>query len=534
MTTFIKQQPKYTNLSGDYQLSLPINFETFIAPDDSVRLLSHLLEELNYTKLYQAYSPKGRKPGVEPKVLFKVVAYAFMQTIYSTRAIETACKRDINFIWLLQGYLAPDHSTIARFIKDYLGGCLEELFYQLVLRLSELDEIQFENLFVDGTKIEANANKYTFVWKKVVNKNESKMHLKIIELIDLLNTNYLTTLTFALEKPTESLEKVISFLKQAQKDKEVIFVYGTGKRKPLLQKCLEQAEDYLVRQQKYNQSHQLFQGRNSYSKTDTDATFMHMKDDHMRNAQLKPGYNIQIGVESEYVVSMDIFQDRSDVRTLIPFLENMFSHLGKRSENIIADAGYESEENYLYLEEKEQTPYIKPVMYERWKKKSFKRDISKRENMSYDPKGDFYTCANNKKLSKIGTSQTTSSRGYVSELTIYECEDCSACPVKSKCTKAMHNRQLKVSKQFISKRAVSYENIKTEKGTMLRMNRSIQVEGAFGVLKWDHDFTRFLRRGKNNVKIEFMLLCFAYNINKLHAKIQNKCYEKHLHPLKTA
>lgn len=534
MTDLIKQQPQYTNLSGDYQLSLPINFETFIAPDDSVRLLSHLLEELNYTKLYQAYSQRGRKPGVEPKVLFKVVAYAFMQRIYSTRTIENVCKRDINFIWLLQGYSAPDHSTIARFIKAYLGGCLEDLFYQLILKLAALEEIKFENLFVDGTKIEANANKYTFVWKKVINKNEAKMHLKIAELIDLINTNHLTTLTFVHEEPTKSLEKMISFLRQEQKDQEIIFVYGIGKRKSLIQKYLEQAEEYLMRQQKYNESHQLFQGRNSYSKTDTDATFMHMKDDHMRNAQLKPGYNIQIGVESEYIVSMDIFQDRSDVRTLIPFLENMFSHLGKRSENIIADAGYESEENYLYLEENSQTPYIKPVMYEKWKKKSFKRDLSKRENMSYNQEGDYYICSSNKKLSKTGISHKTSSNGYVSELTIYECEDCTECPVKSKCTKATNNRQLSISKQFIAKRAVSYENIKTEKGTLLRMNRSIQVEGAFGVLKWDHDFTRFLRRGKNNVKIEFMLLCFAYNINKLHAKIQNNRCEKHLHPLKIA
>lgn len=472
MKDLIKQQPKYTSLLGDYQLSLPINFETFIAPYDSVRLLSHLLEELNYTKLYQAYSPKGRKPGVEPKVLFKVVAYAFMQRIYSTRTIENACKRDINFIWLLQGYSAPDHSTIARFIKTYLGGCLEELFYQLILKLASLDEIKFENLFVDGTKIEANANKYTFVWKKVVNKNEAKMHLKITELIDLINTNHLTTLTFVPDAPTESLEKVIAFLKQEQKDQEIIFVYGTGKRKSLLQKYLEQVEDYLTREQQYNEFHELFQGRNSYSKTYTDATFMHMKDDHMRNAQLKPGYNIQIGVESEYVVSMDLFQDRSDVRTLIPFLENIFSHLGKRSENIIADAGYESEENYLYLEEKNQTPYIKPVMYEKWKKKSFKRDISKRENMSYDQEGDYYTCANNKKLSKIGTSHTTSSSGYVSELTIYECEDCSECPIKSKCTKATHNRQLKVSKQFIAKRAVSYENISLKIYTKKRCRKT--------------------------------------------------------------
>ena len=154
--------------------------------------------------------------------------------------------------------------------------------------------------------------------------------------------------------------------------------------------------------------------------------------------------------------------------------------------------------------------------------------------MTYDETGDYYICANNKKLHKVGTTKKTSSSGYVSELTVYECDNCNECPLKAKCTKSKNNRQLRVSKRFISKRALSYENIKTEKGTMLRMNRSIQVEGAFGVLKWDHNFTRFLRRGKNNVKIEFILLCFAYNINKLHAKIQDKRCEKHLHPLKIA
>lgn len=203
-----------------------------------------------------------------------------------------------------------------------------------------------------------------------MNKNEAKMYFKIAELVECINTNYLTTLVFVSEESVQSLEKIITFLKHEQGDKQVTFVDGIGKRKALLQKCLEQAEDYLIRQQKYDHSHQLFMGRNSYSKTDIDATFMHMKDDHMRNARLKPGYNIQIGVESEYVLSVDIFPDHSDVTTLIPFLENMFTHLNQRCKNIIEDAGYESEE-------KNQTPYIKPVMYEKWKKKSFKTDISK-------------------------------------------------------------------------------------------------------------------------------------------------------------
>lgn len=530
----VKQHKQYTHLNGNYQLSLPIDFETFISPDDSVRLLSHILEELDYTKLYQAYSHRGRKPGVEPKILFKIVVYAFMQGIYSTRDIETACKRDINFIWLLQGYPALDHSNIARFIKDYLGSSLEDLFYQLIHYLHLIDEIKFEHLFVDGTKIEANANKYTFVWKKSINKNEANMHLKVTELIDQINTHYLTQVNFDKSQPYRSLEEASKFLKAKQIEENITFVHGIGKRKSLLQKFIEQAEEFLNRQQKYDEANKLFQGRNSYSKTDTDATFMRMKDDHMRNAQLKPGYNIQIGVESEYITGVDIYCERNDVKTLIPFLEEMHDKLGIRYENIIADAGYESEENYIYLEEKKQKPYIKPMMYEKWKKTSFKKDISKRENMAYIEEEDYYICANQKKLLAVGTSQKTSASGYKIELTTYECEDCGTCLLKEKCTKAKGNRQMHISKKFIAKRELSHQNIKSEKGIELRMNRSIQVEGAFGVIKWDHEFSRFLRRGKNNVKTEFILLCFAYDIRKLHAKIQNERCEKYLHPLKTA
>ena len=534
MNKTVEQQKQYTHLKGNYQLPLPLDFESSIAADDSVRLLSHVLEELDYTKLYQAYSQKGRKPGVEPSILFKVIIYAFMEGIYSTRHIERSCKRDINFKWLLQGYPSPDHSTIARFIKDYLSTCFDDLFNQFIHYLNHIEEINFEHLFVDGTKIEANANKYTFVWKKAINKNEAKLQLKIETLINTLNQNYLSSVSFDKNQPVESLEKALDFLKAKQQESNIVFVHGIGKRKTILQKLVEQMEECLERQKKYDASHAILKDRNSYSKTDPDATFMHMKDDHMRNAQLKPGYNIQIGVESEYITGVNVYTDHADTTTLIPFLENMYQGLGVRYQNIIADAGYESEENYIYLEQQKQEPYIKPVMYEKWKKKSFKKDISKRENMHYNAEEDYYICANHKRLQAKGLIHRTSASGYQAEITVYECEDCSNCTLKEKCTRAKGNRKMQISKPFITKRQHSYENIKTELGTQLRMNRSIQVEGAFGVIKWDHEFNRFLRRGKNNVKTEFMLLCLAYNVRKLHSKIQSDRCKNHLHPLKTA
>ena len=522
----------YTEFQLNYQLKLPLELEMLIPIDDSVRLLNQTLEGLNYSKLYQAYSVKGRKPAVDPKVMFKVLTYAYMNGIYTTHKIELACRRDINFLWLLAGCKAPDHATVARFRKKYLSESLDDLFYQMVNLLYEMGEVQFENVFIDGTKIEANANKYTFVWKRAVNKNEIKMFEKVKELICEINIAEIKEFTITAGSFIEDITLILGYINERIVAKEIEFVHGIGKRKNQLQKWSEQLAEYKARQEKYNQSNLLFQGRNSYSKTDTDATFMHMKDDHMRNSQLKPAYNVQIGVESEYVTGVGIFQDRNDIATLIPMLEKMKENLGRKYINVIADSGYESEENYLYLEKNEQIPFIKPQTYEVWKKKSFKKDISKRENMTYDAKADEYLCHNGKRLKNIGLTHKTSATGYRSEITLYECENCDGCSYKSKCTKVAGNRRMQVSKNFVNKREVSYQNIMSAKGTLLRVNRSIQVEGAFGVLKNDYNFTRFLTRGRNCVKTEFLLLCFGYNINKLHSKIQSERCGQHLHPLK--
>ena len=324
--------------------------------------------------LYQAYSAKGRNPAVDPKTMFKILTYAYSQNIYSSRKIETACKRDINFMWLLAGKKAPDHSTIARFRTGFLADACEDLFYQMVRRLEQMNELSKETVFIDGTKLEACVNKYTFVWKKSVGKWVEKMFLKTQEAVALLNREYLQSFSVSKETRTHDIQKICCFIEQVCEEQHTVFVHGRGKRKSRNQKYLELFRRFLERQTVYDWHTASFQGRNNYCKTDLDATFMHMKDDHMRNAQLKPGYNVQIGVDSE--------------------------------------------------------------------------------------------------------------------------------------------------------------NILSEKGILYRMNRSIQVEGAFGVLKNDYEFQRFLLRGKTKVKLEILLLCMGYNLNKLHAKIQNERTGSHLFPVK--
>ena len=514
-------QKNYAQITENYQLMLPIDLEVFIPKDDSVRLLSLIAEELDYTKLYEAYSLKGRNSVVPPKILFKILVYSYMNDIWSSRQIELACKRDINFMWLLQGYKVPDHNTIARFRTQRLQQVIDDLFYQFVVKLYDLEEIEFKNVFIDGTKIEANANKYTFVWKKTVNKNELKLEGKINSLVEIISKKY--NYNISKDKQTSKIQilnNILKLLNDLKLSLNIEFVHGKGKRKTEVQKLIEMANDYLEKQTKYDTYNSVFDGRNSFSKTDTDATFMHMKDDHMRNAQLKPGYNIQIAVEGEYIVGLDISSERSDQLTLIPFLEKLGESLPAKYKNIIADAGYESEENYVYLEKNNQISYIKPQNYETMKTRKFKNNIGKRENMIYDSENDVYICHNNKKLELTGTTTRKSKSGYVASIKIYECESCINCSIKGKCTRAKGNKKIQVSPIFIEKRLQSLTNIISKFGILARMNRSIQVEGTFGVIKGNHGFRIFLTRGKKNVEVEFTLLAFSYNLNKLHNKIQ--------------
>jgi len=513
-----KLQKEYTKNGRIIQLCLPIETDIQIPVDESVRLLDQILEEMDYTKLYLAYSSQGRNPVVSPKTLFKIITYAYSQKIYSSREIERACRLNLAFRWLLQNEPIPDHNTINRFRKDRLSQCMEDLLTQQVEELSELGEIDFENLFVDGTKIEANANKYSFVWRKAVDKFEARLREKVKEFLEE-----------KLEKaelpdfiPTEELRLIKATWEQEATRQGLVFVKGIGKRKEPLQKDIEQIDEYIKRQEKYDLYQKEFRGRNSFSKIDSDATFMRMKEDYMKNGQLKPGYNVQIGVESEYIVGVDISSERSDMGTLIPFMNRMEKNYGKTFENLIADAGYESEENYQYLETKKITSYIKPSNYEYSKTKQFQRAMEFRLSMMYQDEDDSYICKNGRKLKLRNTKTRTSKSGFQSKSKVYECESCQDCPHLGKCYKGKYNKTIQVAEQFDEYRAKSLENITSEKGTQLRVNRSIQVEGVFGVTKQDYGFRRFLTRGEVNVRTEYLLLAFGFNINKLHHRIQSE------------
>ena len=366
------------------QVVLPLNLGYKIPDNDPVILLSELCDELDYTKICEKYLRKWRKHS--PKTLFKIIVYGYMRKLFSSRAIEEACNRDICFMWLLNDEPTPDHSTITRFMYDKLSSEIEDLFYQLINKLYELGEIKFENLFVDGTKIEANANRYTFVWANAVKKNAEKLYLKIEGFMKILTERYMVEL--------DSPEEYLSFLGNRIIYLNTVFVSGKGKRKTQLQRDFEQLEEYLGRKNKYKEYFAIFNGRKSFSKTDTDATFMRMKEDHMLNGQLKPAYNVQIAVENYFIIHGYVSNDRTDYNTLIPVIEKHISAFGERLKEVTADSGYCSEKNLLFLKEHDIASYIKLQDHEKRKTRAYKEDIGKHYNMTYQIFEDehYYVC----------------------------------------------------------------------------------------------------------------------------------------------
>lgn len=512
------RQDQYKASLENNQLVLILNSEILLPENAPVRVTSAQLEELDYRKLYEAYSSRGRKSVADPRVMFKVMVYGYQCGIYSTRKLEEACKYRVDFMWLLENGKAPDHTTLSRFRTGRCAETVEDLFYQYIQLLERQGEVDHKSVFIDGTKIESRAGRYTFNWRGTAEKNLVKTKQKVLE-----------------QTGCSSLDELEAFL--SEKAEGIPFVGGKGHRKSEAQKEWETADRLRQQWQKYEEQLRIMgEGRNSYSKTDPDATFMRMKEDHMRNGQLKPAYNVQIAVNSEYITGIDVFSNRTDVGTLIPFLHKLEMEHQRRYEEVTADAGYESLDNYLYLEANGQMSFIKPSNYEAQKTKKFKSQIGRIENMQYDKDEDCYICAEGRKLYCRKVS-TEAKDGIPVTRAWYRCENCQNCPQREKCCRKQDVNEPKeviMKETFWEKRQQSLENITSERGILLRMNRSIQVEGAFGLIKNDFGFRRFLTTGKKNVQIELLFLALGFNLKKRWMKQQKRRLETHYSEKKIA
>ena len=305
----------------------------------------------------------------------------------------------------------------------------------------------------------------------------------------------------------------------------ITFVTGKGKHKPQIQQLYEELEECGKRLMQYKECFEIMgKDRNSYSKTDIEATFMRMKEDHMLNGQLKPAYNVQIAVENYFIIHSYIGSDRTDYNTLIPVLEKHKTAFGSYPEAATADSGYCSEKNLLFLKENSITGYIKLQDHEQRKTRAYTEDIGKYYNMKRENFEDevYYVCHDGRELRHIRT-ETKKQDGYEQTYEVYGCADCSECPHRAKClykyneeTDADKNKVMKINERWEDLKEETHANILSEKGILNRQIRSIQTEGHFGDIKENEDFRRFNYRSSEKVYKEFMLYAIGRNLNKYH------------------
>ena len=508
------------------QLMIPMEWKTLIDKDDVVFVLNDLIDNMNIDKLLETYSPLGSS-SYNPKMMLKILMYGYIRKRYSSRLIAEAVESDIKFIWLAGGN-KPTRNVINAFRKDKMKIIMEDVFVELLVVLERKGYINTEEYFVDGTKIEANANKYTFVWKKAVKKYRAKLQEQVHELmkdIDNLNDEEDKIYPDKEIKPEEITPEELEEFSKRLSDK---LNEGLKKQKTKEEKKKEQKikkivnkinKDFKPRLEKYNKDLEIMgENRNSYSKTDNDATFMHMKEDHMRNGQLKPGYNIQVGSCNGFVVNWSTHQNRNDNGTLIPHYERYQRFFGKLPDSTGADSGYGNQENYEFLKRNHIKNYIKYPLFHKEQTEKFKSMKYNWQNMMYDEVNDKFICPEGKKIEYIKTRQDKTETGFIQESRVYECSDCSNCPHKSECTKAQGNRQIRFNKKLWKLKQEAKINLMSKKGSEMRGKRAEYSEGIFGQIKWNMGFKRFLLRGLEKVDLEWGLLCFALNIKRMKIK----------------
>jgi len=498
------------------QLQLPTDLEMLIPPNHLVRVVSETIEKMDLAILLRQYKGGGTS-SYHPKMMLKVLIYAYTQRIYSSRQIAKALRENINFMWI-SGNNRPDFRTINRFRSTVMREIIDEVFTAVVELLIEEGYVKLKHYFLDGTKMEANASKYKAVWAKNTKRYKEQVQKKIKELLDEIDrVNEEENEEYGdrdLEEVGEDgpidakkLEKKIQELNERLK--------GDPKDKTLAKAVKKLENDYLPRQKKYEEQEKKLGDRNSYSRTDEDATFMRMKGEGRGKVWPKPGYNVQIGTENQFVVGFSVHQRAGDTSCLVPHLEQVKEQLGRLPENVIADGGYGSEENYAYLEKAEVGTYVKYNTFHLEQKEKYKQNPFRVENLMYNQERDEFICPANKRLVYRETSLRITENGYLTERRHYECEDCQGCPMKPQCTRAAGNRRIQVSFRLKEMREKAMRNLLSDQGEALRSRRGVEVESVFGRLKHNWGFRRFLLRGKEKVKIEWGLLSIAHNMAKI-------------------
>jgi len=505
------QRPTFKPYYQDQIMAIPPTLDELVSKGHPVRIVNDVINRINIQSLLDAYKIKGCS-SYHPQMLLKVLVFGYVSNVYSSRKLETACRENINFMWL-SGMSYPDHNTINRFRGVRLKEALRSVFEEVVKLLSEEGLLSIEDVYTDGTKIEANANKYTFVWKKAIQTNKEKMKAALKDIWEYAQS--IAKAEDNLPEPPdlttidrEKVQATVDNLNRVLSDKPSV-------SKKMRAKLRYATKNYPAKIVQYEEQEVTLGDRNSYSKTDPDATFMRMKEDHMKNGQLKPGYNIQISTSNQYIVNYTIHPTPTDTTTLPCHLAQHEASFGEILKTITADAGYGSQENYALLEGKNIGAYVKYGMFDKEQKKSYsgKKPFSV-DKLHYNPAKDCYICPMGQEMNCIGLFTQKTSTGFEQKIKRYQAKNCTNCPLNGACHKSQGNRIIQINEQLEAYKDRAYGLLNSDVGIAKRKQRCHDVEPVFGNIKQNHGFRRFMLRGKEKVSIEWGLLAIAQNLRK--------------------
>ena len=489
-------------------LLLPPSLDELVPENHMVRVVDAVIDRLDISDILSTYRGGGNS-AFNPKMMLKVLVFAYLSNVYSSRRIEELLRRDIYFMWLA-GMKRPDFRTINYYRGKRLKEGFDTVFTQVVRLLHEEGFVSLKVQYIDGTKIESVANKYTFVWRGSVEKYDARLKAKTEALLRQIEQNH------AIENQENPVPEELTaeeVTKRVERIKEKVDADNLGKEE---RKALKQIEtDSVPRMNRYREQLETMGSRNSYSKTDPDATFMRMKEDAMLNGQLKPGYNVQISTENQFITNFGIYQRPTDTLTMISYLESFKARYGMQSEEIVADSGYGSEENYEYMFSNGMTPYVKYNMFHVEQRRGYRNNPFRVSNLFYNPDDDFYVCPMGQKLNFIRQEKRYTASGYQQTVSVYRAGRCEGCPLRGQCHKSKRDRQIEVNHTLDDYKARARELLTSEQGIKHRSNRPIEPEAVFGQIKECGRFRRLRLKGLTGAKIDFGLKALAHNLRKL-------------------
>lgn len=501
---------------------MPIYISDFLDICDPVLTFDEFMEGIDLKKYLKVLPEHDTgRTRYNPVNMLKTVLFGFMTNGYmSLRELEDSCRVNIRFMYLMD-HDTPSYRTFGYFINEVIADSIEDLFHGMNKVIFDKEKVDLNHLYIDGSKFEANADRYSWVWKKSTEKSRYRLYGKITALLEEMNVvlapSGMVIQTNA-EYVPQGLREILDRYHHLLALDEDTFVYGRGHHKTVYQRQYEKLKEYADRLEEYIEKTRICgDHRNSYSKTDHSATFMRIKRDYMGNDQLLPAYNVQIGVADEYIAVADVNQYRSDMDCFVPLMEKFKSIYGHYPKYPVGDAGYGSYNNYIFCGQNGMEKYMKFPMYRKeTKDRKYHEDPFRAVNFKIDGDGRL-RCPNGKAFHFAYRKNVRGNR-YGRQEEVYVCEDCAGCPYARQCKKTDKNRSIRINEELTAMHEEVIGNLESIHGALLRMNRSIQAEGTFGIMKNDRWYKRVVRRGMDAVKLEVFLVCIGHNLYKYYNK----------------